>query len=137
MHTHKIPNLLETDDLFLFGLTMRQCLILFVGAITSYLLFFRLFVWFPNPAAGLIVGLVFALLFLAGMVALAFAHVYGRGLEEWGVVLLLYLGRPRISLWQPDTPDAFARQEWTQRQRQHRRCVTGAFRPRHRKERAW
>lgn len=132
---HKIPQLLETEDLFLFGLTIRHCLILFVGAITSYVLFAQMVQLLPNPTAGLVSGLILALLFLSGMVALAFVHPQGRGLEEWGLVLLLYASRPRVWLWRPDAPDAFERRLWQSQQR--RRTTQERFPIRAGKERAW
>src|SRR6266851_790814 len=55
MFTHKIPNHLETEDLFLFGLTVRQCLLLFVGAGLSDLLFTTTFGLFPHPTTAVLI----------------------------------------------------------------------------------
>lgn len=110
---HTIPNLLDTEDTFLFGLTMRQGLILFVGAGTSYLLFENIFALIADPGGALMVGLAVALLFFGAMVALAFVRRDGRGLEEWGVVLLLYASRPKIYLWSINAPDVFERLDLT------------------------
>ncbi len=107
MKSVPVPLHLETEDHFLFGLTVRQCLLLFVGAGLSYSLFLQVFDRIPNPMAALIIGLSLALLFFLGMVALAFAHVSGRGLEEWGLVILLYLSQPKVFIWHFNTPDAF------------------------------
>lgn len=96
---HKIPNLLATPDLFLFGLTARQGLMLLVGVGTDYLLFLRVFAIFPDPAPGLLAGLCIALLFLGATLALTFLQPGERGLEEWGMVLLLYAARPRVYGW--------------------------------------
>jgi hypothetical protein len=96
---HKIPNLLATPDLFLFGLTVRQGLLLLVGAGTGYLLFLHVFALFADPTFALLAGLCAALLLLGVTLTLVFLHRGGRGLEEWSIVLLLYATRPRIYGW--------------------------------------
>lgn len=101
---HKIPNLLETPDLFLFGLTMRQGLMLLVGVGSSYLLFLHVFALFADPTLALLAGLCAALLFLGLTLALAFLQRSGRGLEEWGMILLLYVARPRVYGWRFGLP---------------------------------
>lgn len=107
---HPIPNHLETEDQFVFGLTMRQCLLLFVGAGLSDVLFVNTFALFPAPTTvNLVVCLAMAALCFLGIVALAFLRRGGRELEEWGLVLLVYLAHPKVYTWHFNAPDAF---EW-------------------------
>lgn len=101
---HKIPNLLATPDLFLFGLTARQGLMLLVGVGTDYLLFLQVLALFPDPTLALLAGLCMALLFLGAILALTFLQPGERGLEEWGMVLLLYTARPRVYSWRFSLP---------------------------------
>jgi len=96
---HAIPNLLTTPDLFLFGLTVRQGLLLLIGGGTGYLLFLRVFALFANPSMALLAGLCAALLCLSGTLTLVFLQRGRRVLEEWGLVLLLYAARPRVYSW--------------------------------------
>jgi hypothetical protein len=96
---HKIPNLLAMPDLFLFGLTVRQGLLLLVGVGTGYLLFLHIFALFADPTLALLAGLCAALLLLGVTLMLVFLQRGGRGLEEWGIVLLLYATRPRVYGW--------------------------------------
>jgi hypothetical protein len=110
---HKIPNLLETPDLFLFGLTVRQGLMLLVGGGTGYLLFLHIFALFADPTLALLAGLGATVLFLGLTLALAFLQRGGRGLEEWGMVLLLYLARPRIYRWRPGLPARESAHRWS------------------------
>ncbi|HEY1348903.1 MAG TPA: hypothetical protein VGF67_04680 [Ktedonobacteraceae bacterium] len=110
---HKIPNLLATPDLFLFGLTVRQGLMLLVGGGTGYLLFLHIFALFADPTLALLAGLCAALLFLGLTLALAFLQRGGRGMEEWGMVLLLYLARPRIYSWRPGLPARESARRWS------------------------
>ena len=107
MHTVPVPLHLETEDHFLFGLTVRQCLILFGGAGVSYVLFLRMLALLPASFGALMVSLVLALGCFAGTAALAFVHQGGRGLEEWGLVLLIYMSQPKVYTWHFNTPDVF------------------------------
>jgi hypothetical protein len=102
---HKIPLFLEIEDKFLFGITMRQCLLLFVGAGISYVLFLNIFDMISDPTIALAIGLVVALLFFFSIVAIAFIQLRGRGLEEWGLVVLVYVSQPKIYTWHFNVPD--------------------------------
>jgi hypothetical protein len=94
-----VPNHLEVEDTFLIGLTMRQWLLLFIGAVTSYLLFLNLLAALPDPRLATFGGAAVALLFFTGILLLALVRIGGRWMEEWGLVCLLYLARPRVFLW--------------------------------------
>ena len=104
-----VPNHLDVEDTFLFRLTMRQCLLLFIGAVLSYLLFLNLLSLIPDPTLAIFGSATVALFFFAGMLLVAFLRIGNRPLEEWGLVCLLYLNRPRISLWRFHTFDASER----------------------------
>ncbi|MBO0779013.1 MAG: PrgI family protein [Ktedonobacteraceae bacterium] len=116
---HPIPNHLETEDQFVFGLTIRQCLLLFVGAGLSDALFTNTFALFPQPTTvDLIMCLAMASLCFMGVVTLAFVKRGGRGLEEWGLILLVYLAHSRVYTWHFHTPDQWeCREDLCQQQR--------------------
>jgi hypothetical protein len=97
----KVPLFLEEEERFLFNLTMRQCLLLFIGAGISWLLFLRCLDWITNPLLALWVGLIAACLAFAATVIVAFCKIGGRGLEEWGIVWLAYQSQPHLFLWTP------------------------------------
>ncbi len=105
-YIHDVPNHLEVEDTFVLGLTVRQCVIVGCGAAMAYGLFNDLFSSIPNPAIGLVVGLVAAFLLFGVLLAVALVRVGGRGLDEWGLVLLVYSLRPKVYLWRFNAPDA-------------------------------
>src|SRR5579875_3777011 len=82
-YIHDVPNHLEVEDTFVLGLTVRQCVIVGCGAAMAYGLFNDLFSSIPNPAIGLVVGLVAAFLLFGVLLAVALVRVGGRGLDEW------------------------------------------------------
>lgn len=107
MYTHKIPNHLEVEDVFILGLTIRQCVLIGVGAAMAYALFTDVFAAFADPVLGLVVGLVAAFLLFGCLLAVALVKLAGRGLDEWLLVLLIYWLRPRTYLWRFNRLDAF------------------------------
>src|SRR5947209_534982 len=107
MYSHKIPNHLEVEDVFILGLSIRQCVIIGVGAAMAYALFTDVFAAIADPVLGLVVGLVAALVLFGCLLAVALIKLAGRGLDEWLLVLLIYQLRPRIYLWRFNHPDAF------------------------------
>lgn len=113
MYSHKIPNHLEVEDVFILGLSIRQCVIIGIGAAMGYALFTDLFAAIADPVVGLIVGLVAAFLLFSCLLAVALIKLAGRGLDEWLLVLLIYQLRPRISLWRFNSPDAFEQLDQT------------------------
>jgi hypothetical protein len=118
MYAHKIPIHLETEDKFLWHLTLRQCVVLTVGCTIAYTSFINMLATIPNPTFGLFAGTLVALLVMICAVALAFVNIFGRGLDEWGLVLLLYAAQPRLYLWRFARPDAFERLNQCERERQ-------------------
>ncbi len=124
MYVHKVPAHLETEDKFIFFLTLRQCIVLGVGSTVAYSSFFQVFTAVSTAAlgVGLGAGLLVALPLIVGAVAVAFVKVYGRGVEEWAMVLLLYLIQPRIYLWRFASPDAFEELHYAQAERARRQA---------------
>ena len=96
----KVPRFLEEEERFLFNLTMRQCLLLFIGSGISSLLFMRCMDWIADPLVALWIGLAMAILAFLATVIVAFCKISGRGLEEWAIVWLVYQSQPHVSLWQ-------------------------------------
>ncbi len=105
MFSVPVPNHLDVEDTFVFGLSMRQCLLLFLGAVSSSLLYLTLLDAIPDPGLAVTTGAAGALLFFGGILLAALLRVGGRWIEEWGVVTLLYLSRPRIALWRFAPPE--------------------------------
>lgn len=112
-----VPNHLDVEDTFVFGLTMRQCLLLFIGAVMSYVLFLNGLSVISDPRLALFGSAAMALLLFVGMLLIALLRLGGRGLEEWGLVSLIYLSRPKIALWRFAPPDACARRPMQARDR--------------------
>ncbi len=101
---HTVPTHLTTVDTVLslgtFALSSRQLLWLLVGGSLGATLWMRtgwLGSWLP-PLGMLLHGLLLLGL-LIGVLALTFGQVQGRSLESWLIVVVAYLGRPRLSLW--------------------------------------
>lgn len=109
MYNHKIPNHLEVEDVFILGLSIRQCVIIGVGAAMAYALFIDVFdaIAVTDPVLGLVMGLVAALVLFGCLLAAALTRLAGRGLDEWLLVFLIYQLRPRIYLWRFNHPDTF------------------------------
>jgi hypothetical protein len=91
---HEIPTHLNVEDKLLFGLTARQFLYVLVGSTLAYGL------WEQIAAApsALRIGATAACLLVAAAVTLL--RPLGRALEEWLLAGLIYLSRPRRSVWQ-------------------------------------
>jgi hypothetical protein len=101
---HTIPTHLATVDTVLslgtFALSSRQVLWLLVGGSLGATLWIRtgwLGSWLP-PLGMLLHGLLLLGLLIC-ILALTFGQVQGRSLESWLIVVVAYLGRPRLSLW--------------------------------------
>jgi hypothetical protein len=101
---HTIPTHLATVDTVLslgtLALSSRQLLWLLVGGSLGATLWIRtgwLGGWLP-PLGLLLHGLLLLALLIC-ILALTFGQVQGRSLESWLLVIVLYLGRPRLWLW--------------------------------------
>jgi hypothetical protein len=96
---HEIPTHLGVEDKAFLGLSIRQAMYLILGASTSYGVATQAD-WLPAAPRLAVAG-------LAGLLALAVALVRpgGRGLDEWGVILLRFLVAPRRAIWRVSEPD--------------------------------
>jgi PrgI family protein len=91
MHTAKVPQNLELDDVVAWGLGATDLLCLIAGAVVSWWLYLaapgelatRVVLAAPGVVVGLAVGVV---------------QVDGRSLREWLIVASAFLARPRVLL---------------------------------------
>jgi len=102
--THIVPTHLRTPETLLsiagFSLSIRQFLLLLLGAALSYDLWLQLGKrGVLAGGVGLIVRFLLAVLpvLLAG--TLAFLRLAGRTLDRWAFLALSYLARPRRFVW--------------------------------------
>src|SRR5262249_54350352 len=95
---HQIPTHLNVEDKVLFGLTARQFLTVLIGVSLAYS------VWnHPALLASLRLGLAATCAVLTLVVALVRAAE--RPIEQWALVALVYVARPKGSSWSPPEPD--------------------------------
>jgi uncharacterized membrane protein YfcA len=97
LERHEIPTHLGVEDKAFLGLSIRQAMYLALGASASY--------W-TTQSLSLSELPRLALAGAIGVLALALALVRpgGRGLDEWLVVLLRFLARPRRATWRVREP---------------------------------
>ena len=95
---HEIPTHLNVEDKALFGLSVRQVMLLIVGVSLAYGLWNQL----PDVVLPLHLGLS-ALVFLA-FAAVALFRPGQRPLEEWLFVVAHYALVPRLATWYPTEP---------------------------------
>lgn len=96
---HEIPTHLGVEDKAFLGLSIRQAMYLILGASASY--------GVETQANWLPAAPRLALACLIGLLALAVALVRpgGRGLDEWGLILLRFAALPRRATWRVGEPD--------------------------------
>ncbi len=92
---HKVPVHLDTQDKFLWSLTFRQVLILFVGGGFAYLI--GTTDW-STPITALLC-LLFGGLCLVLTLLAAFVKIRHRDLDQWLLVAFLYYSSPRLYSW--------------------------------------
>ena len=105
---HEIPTHLEVEDRILFGLTLRQGIVVLVGLSIGYSLYAQLgsLPW-PDGGGGGAghppLALRVAVALLPALLALAVAVVQpaGRTLEEWLFALARYAALPKQYTWRP------------------------------------
>jgi hypothetical protein len=95
---HEVPTHLNVEDRVLFGLTIRQFLLLLVGSSAAYALYGQLAMLPDGPR------LLLVLLTGAATVVFALVRPAGRSLEDWLVAALIYAATPRRTTWQPGEP---------------------------------
>ncbi len=97
---HEIPTHLNVEDKLLFGLTARQFLYVLVGSSMAYA------VWDQAATAPSALRIsITAACMLVGA-ALALVRPFGRSLEEWLLAGLIFVSRPRRTIWLPREPEA-------------------------------
>ena len=97
----EIPTHLEVEDRILFGLTLRQGVVLLLGTSVGYFLFAQS----GQPIADVHIPLALriGLGLIPVLVALAVALVQpaGRPLEDWLFAIARYLTLPKQYVWRP------------------------------------
>jgi len=99
---HEIPTHLNVEDRALFGLSLRQVMVLTCGASASY----SLWSLWPDLATSIRIALAASCFVAAVLVALI--RPAGRGIDTWAFIALGYLASPRSSVWRPRGTDASA-----------------------------
>jgi len=92
---HEIPTHLNVEDRALFGLSLRQVLVLTCGASATY----GTWSLWPDLATGIRIALAASCFVAAVLVALI--RPAGRGIDAWAFIALGYLASPRTSVWRP------------------------------------
>jgi len=115
---HKVPVHLDTQDTFLWNLTFRQVLILFMGGGMAYLV---ITTDWSTPLTALFC-LIFGGMVLVVTLLIAFVQIAHRDLDQWVLIAFLFYASPRVYCWsaleehlleEHNTP----RQEWAIQQR--------------------
>jgi PrgI family protein len=112
----EIATHLEVEDRILFGLTLRQAIIVLVGLSVGYSAYAQLgrLGWPLGPAGAhppqalcIVAGIIPALLALV----CAVVEIGGRPIEEWALALVRYAALPKRYVWRSRPPqlDAEAR----------------------------
>lgn len=92
---HQVPVHLDTQDTFLWNLTFRQVLILFVGGGMTYLVITS--DW-STPLTALL-SVLFGGMTLVATLLVAFLRIAHRDLDQWLLVAFLYSSSPQHYLW--------------------------------------
>lgn len=96
--SHEIPTHLHVEDRPFWGLTARQLAVLLSGLVASYGL------WLQWPALPMDLRSGLAAIGALLTLALALLRPGGRRPEEWAMVALRYLTRPRVACWRTTEP---------------------------------
>jgi hypothetical protein len=102
---HKVPVHLDTQDTFLWNLTFRQVLILFVGGGMTYIV---ITTDWSTPLTALLCVL-FGGITLVATLLVAFVRIAHRNLDQWCLLAFLYYSSSQRYLWsalsEQDTSD--------------------------------
>jgi hypothetical protein len=106
---HKVPIHLDMQDKFLWNLTFRQVLILFVGGGITYLI---VTTDWSTPLAALLC-LLAGVLGLVATLLVAFVQLAHRSLDQWLIVAFLFYSSPRVFCWSAleEEQDTYKKQE--------------------------
>ena len=97
----EIPTHLEVEDRILFGLTLRQGVILLLGMTIGYFLFAQSGQVIAGMQIPLSLRISFGLLPVLVTLALALIQPAGRPLEDWLFAIARYLTLPKQCVWRP------------------------------------
>lgn len=101
LQRHEIPTHLEVEDRILFGLTLRQGIILLLGATAGYFLFAQSGQALAGIHLPIAVRIGFGLLPVLVALAVALIQPAGRPLEDWFFAIARYLTLPKQCVWRP------------------------------------
>ncbi len=101
LQRHEIPTHLEVEDRILFGLTLRQGVILLLGATAGYFLFAQSGQGIAGVYAPLAVRIGVGLLPVLVALVVALIQPAGRPLEDWFFAIARYLTVPKQCVWCP------------------------------------
>ena len=96
---HKVPIHMSHPDRVVFGLTIRQFLLLLLGSSMSYNFWLHGAFFASLGMPGQILRAAIALIPGGSTLAVAFIAIAGRPLEVWLLVLVRYWQHPRLYLW--------------------------------------
>jgi hypothetical protein len=92
---HKVPVHLDTQDVFLWHLTFKQVLVIFMGGGLAYLV--ATIDW-STPIAALLCLFGGGLCLVVTLLA-TFVKIARRDLDQWLVVAFLFYSSPRLYSW--------------------------------------
>jgi hypothetical protein len=101
MLRHEIPTHLDVQDKVIFGLTTRQTMHLLIGLAAAAFAWTHLSSADVADVIPLAARLAAVALCLCSALATALVRPYGRGVEEWAVVVLRFAATPRRAVWRP------------------------------------
>lgn len=96
---HKVPIHLDIEDTFVFGLTLRQCLIVGMAAALGWSVFNEVSFALPFQFGAQVLAAFAGLVVACGIGCAAFLRISGRPIEQWAFVGLLYLSAPKLYRW--------------------------------------
>lgn len=97
----EIPTHLEVEDRILFGLTLRQGVILLLGTTVGYFLFAQSGQLLAGAQIPLALRVSLGLIPVLIALALALIQPAGRPLEDWLFAIARYLTVPKRCVWRP------------------------------------
>lgn len=103
LESHKVPIHLDVEEKFIFGWTVRQCFILGMGAALGWGLFVQMSGVLPLTVLAQLFSLFCGVVVFVISAGMAFFRLAGRSLEQWALVVLLYVSAPKWYRWSFNT----------------------------------
>jgi len=100
MKKEEFPTFLNEQPTIIFGRTGRELLIMVCGAILSYKVWDDVHALLPN-LAGLLLGILLAVIILLFFIVLALVKVGYRPLEEWIFSWFIFVAIPKVYIYKP------------------------------------